>query len=64
MKFVGGYNIFDLMVNAGVGYDYKISHDFHVILDIGAFQGVLPVMTNYNVYNYGLMAGLGIGYML
>jgi hypothetical protein len=60
----GAYNTFDLLLNAGVGYDIRISKDFHAIADVSAFQGLFPVLTNYSVFNYGVNLGLGIAYML
>jgi Outer membrane protein beta-barrel domain len=60
----GGYHLFDVMLNAGVGYDLKAYKDIHVILDLSVFQGMLPVLDNYNVYNYGFLGGIGIAYVL
>ncbi len=60
----GAYNTFDLLLGGGVGYDFRISKDFHAIADISAFQGLFPVLTNYSVFNYGVNLGLGIAYML
>lgn len=59
----GGYNTFDILFDLGVGYDLKISRHFHAVIDVGAYQGMLPVLTNYSVFNYGALGGLGLGYV-
>jgi len=60
----GAYNTFDLLLDAGVGYDFRISKSFHAIADVSAFQGLFPVLTSLSVFNYGVNLGLGIAYML
>lgn len=59
----GAYNTFDILLDLGIGYDLRITQHFHGIIDIAAYQGVLPVLTNDSVFNYGLLAGVGVGYV-
>jgi hypothetical protein len=60
----GGYNIFDLQIDGGIGYDFKITKSLHAMAEATFFQGMMPVLTNYNVYNYGFMTGVGLALML
>lgn len=63
-KRFGTISSFDLAANLGVGYSLKITEDIHVLLDITGYQGFIPVMSNYSIYNAGITSGLGISYKL
>lgn len=58
----GGLNKFDVAINLGVGYSLKVGEQFHVLIDVTGYQGLLPVMSNFNVYNAAITTGLGVGY--
>jgi hypothetical protein len=60
----GAYNTFDLMVDGGLGYDFKITKSIHALAEVSVFQGLMPVMTNFSVYNSGFITGRGVAYLL
>ncbi len=60
----GNVSSFDIALDLGIGYSYKVSDDFHVMIDVTAYQGLLPVVSNYSAYNVALTTGIGIGYNL
>ncbi len=60
----GTINAFDVALDLGIGYSLKVNNQLHLILDVTGYQGLLPVMSNYNVYNAGITTGFGVAYTL
>lgn len=60
----GGYNSFDVIFDLAVGYVLRINGNFQALVEIGGYQGIMPVMNNYNVFNAGMTSGLGVAYLL
>jgi hypothetical protein len=60
----GGFNKFDVLLQGAIGFSLKIFENFHLVLEGGGFQGVIPISNNFAVYNSGFTAGLGISVIL
>lgn len=60
----GEFSSFDVIFQGAVGFNYNITRDFVITAELGGFQGILPIASNFSIYNVGGLAGLGISYFL
>lgn len=60
----GEISTFDLALDFGVGYSYKMSQDLSIVADATFYQGLMAIMSKYNVYHAGITTGIGIAYSL
>ncbi|MDZ4676838.1 MAG: hypothetical protein SGI74_04940 [Oligoflexia bacterium] len=60
----GGFNNFDAVFSGMLGYSLRMFNSFHLVIEAGGFQGVMPISSNFAVYNAGFVSGLGISYLL
>jgi len=60
----GGYGTMDVLLTGGVGYSVKLGKNYSLDVDIEMYQGTIPVLSTYNVFNVGGTAGIGLSYLL
>jgi hypothetical protein len=60
----GQFSTFDVLLTAGGGFSFKAWERAHLVIDLGWYQGVLPISKYFDIYNMGFRVGAGVSYIL